>query len=98
MTSEENKETVLKLGSFELKKPSSTHKRLAMILWGSSGSGKTTLAATAPGKKLWIMFDPDGDLSIANRDDVMVADLSGESSPIVNRMRAENPVQLEQLF
>jgi len=37
-----------------------------MILWGDAGCGKTTLAATAPGRKLFVMIDPDGDMSIRN--------------------------------
>jgi hypothetical protein len=48
----------------KIEKPTDTLSRLSMILWGDSGSGKTTLAATAPGKKLFIMLDPDGDMSI----------------------------------
>ena len=45
---------------------------MSLLLWGASGTGKTTLACTAPGKKLLILFDPDGDASIAERDDVDV--------------------------
>lgn len=47
-----------------IEKAQDAPSRLSMILWGESGSGKTTLAATMPGKKLWILFDPDGDQSI----------------------------------
>lgn len=52
-------------------------RRMSILLWGPSGSGKTTLACTAPGKKLLLLFDPDGDASISDRDDVTVVDLVG---------------------
>jgi hypothetical protein len=48
-----------------------------LLLWGDSGAGKTTLASTAPGVKAIIQFDPGGHLSLANRDDIVLLDLSG---------------------
>jgi hypothetical protein len=51
-----------------------------MILWGDAGCGKTTLAATAPGRKLFIMLDPDGDMSIRNMPDWDRINLAGEQS------------------
>ena len=39
--------------------------RVSMMLWGSAGCGKTTFANTAPGKRLYINFDPDGTSSLA---------------------------------
>lgn len=51
-------------------------KRLTLLLWGESGCGKTTLASTAPGKKLLCMTDPDGELSVADFDDIYVMDLT----------------------
>ena len=50
--------------TFTIEKPDDAPSRLSMILWGDAGCGKTTLAATAPGKKLYLLFDPDGDMSI----------------------------------
>ncbi len=50
--------------------------RVALLLWGASGCGKTTLASTAPGTKLWILFDQDGANSLAGRDDYVVLDLT----------------------
>jgi hypothetical protein len=44
--------------------------RFACLIWGPAGSGKTVLASTAPGNKLVLMFDPDGELSLADREDV----------------------------
>jgi hypothetical protein len=50
-----------------------------LLVWGASGCGKTTLAATAPGMKAIIQFDPQGATSIANRDDFYLLDVSGGS-------------------
>jgi predicted transcriptional regulator len=51
-----------------------------MTLWGDAGCGKTTLAATAPGNKLFLLFDPDGDQSIRNMPGWQRIDMSGEDS------------------
>jgi hypothetical protein len=57
-----------------------SHKDLATrmvgILWGDAKTGKTTYAASLPGKKLILNYDPDGYMSIANRDDFDVVDMS----------------------
>lgn len=50
--------------------------RIAGVIWGDAKTGKTTWAASLPGKKLFINFDPDGFISIADRDDFSVIDLS----------------------
>lgn len=52
-----------------IEKPTDMLSRMSMILWGDAGCGKTTLAATAPGRKLFVMLDPDGDMSIRNIPD-----------------------------
>lgn len=51
-------------------------QRISLLVWGPAGCGKTTLAATAPGKKLLLNFDPDGSASLTSRDDVDVLDLA----------------------
>lgn len=66
----------VKIGSIPIIKVKDAPQRLSMLLWGPAGCGKTTLAATAPGKKLLINFDPDGAASIADRDDVDLLDLA----------------------
>lgn len=50
--------------------------RLVGVLWGDAKVGKTTYAMSLPGKKLLINFDPDGYLSVANRTDFDLIDLS----------------------
>jgi hypothetical protein len=70
--------------------------RMSVVLWGPAGSGKTTLASTAPGKKLFLMFDPDGATSIANADDVLVADMGQMSPGQIDGATNENPWNLRQ--
>jgi len=71
---EQKKDDELLLGNITISTPETKIEKLAMLLWGEAGCGKTTLAATAPGKKLWINFDPKGPNSLAGRDDVLIAD------------------------
>ncbi len=71
------------LGKYELTTPKTAPKRISMLLWGSSGSGKTTLAATAPGKKLWILMDDGGADVLGYRDDIILMDISTKPDNIV---------------
>jgi len=84
----------MKLGNFVVAAPSFEQTRMTLFLWGPSGAGKTTLASTAPGKKLWILFDPDGAASLIGRDDILVLDLSGERHGIVSRFNDDDPFRL----
>lgn len=86
-------DTVIKIGGVEVKKAGTKAQRMSLLLWGASGVGKTTLACTAPGKKLLILFDPDGDASIAERDDVDVADMSQAKNSVVEQFKSDtNPL------
>lgn len=71
---------------------------IALLLWGDAGCGKTTLAATAPGTKLWLLFDREGALSLAGRDDVMVLDLSGEKHSVLESLKNDNVMGLEKVL
>jgi len=64
----------------KIEKPTDMLSRMSMILWGDAGCGKTTLAATAPGRKLFIALDPDGDMSIRNMPDWERINLTNEKS------------------
>lgn len=70
--------------------------RFTALLWGEAGCGKTTLAATAPGKKLWLLFDPDGDQSIKTVPDIMKIDLSTADLSICNEFKKPNPFGLKE--
>lgn len=72
-------------------------RRVSLLLWGPSGCGKTTLAATLPGKKLLLNFDPDGPSSISNFDDVDVADLSESPHTVADQAkRSSDPFGLKR--
>jgi RecA-family ATPase len=86
------------LGGFKLDTPGAKEHRLSMLIWGSSGAGKTTLAATAPGKKLWISFDPDGTASIADNDDVIVLDLAKEPDRVVEKFKDNDPMKISKFL
>ena len=88
-------DTVIKIGGVEITPVQQKLQRISMLLWGPSGSGKTTLACTAPGRKLLVLFDPDGDASITERDDVDVADLTKSANSIVDMFKSDsNPLGL----
>lgn len=70
----------MKLGSVEVLPTISRREILTMLIWGKPGCGKTILAGTAPGKKLWLQFDPAGTASLTRRDDILVADFSAFKS------------------
>lgn len=46
---------------------------LKIVLFGPPGTGKTTAACSGSGKKLLILTEPDGDLSLVGRTDIDVA-------------------------
>lgn len=89
---------MIKLGGVELQTPKSRVNRFSLLLWGSSGSGKTTLAATAPGEKLWINFDPDGTDAIAYRDDIHVMDFANEPNRSVEKFKEDDPLRITQFL
>lgn len=84
--------------------------RLSMLIWGPPGGGKTTLAATAPGKKLWINFDPDGPSSIVGlkaqhegketvlTNDIFVHDLSGEPNKVIDGFKRDDHLGLGKVL
>lgn len=88
----------INLGGIKLTKPANKPQRISLLLWGDPGCGKTTLAATAPGVKLWINFDPDGTVALNNRDDVLVMDLAGEPEKIVDSFLKDDPLKISTFF
>lgn len=88
----------IQVGTRVIRPPSAQTATLSMLLWGLAGCGKSTLAATAPGKKLWILFDRDGLQSLTHRDDVLVLDLSGETHFITQSLKDDNPFGLEKIL
>jgi hypothetical protein len=86
-------------GGITISAPTVDGVQLNMLLWGDSGSGKTTLAATAPGKKLFIMFDPGGELSLTSRSDVDVLNLSDQTATsVMTQFRGADPYTLGKVL
>ena len=73
-------------------------QRFTMLLWGSAGCGKTTFANTAPGKRLWINFDPDGTASLPFSEDTLLLDYAPEPDRVVDEVKSTNPFNLEGIF
>jgi hypothetical protein len=68
-----------------------------MLLWGPTGAGKTTIAASAPGDKLWLSFGEGEHVSVSNRPDVFVMDLSTfPADEIFKHGISSNPFGLDQ--
>lgn len=91
----------IRLGGVPIRSNADTslERRIALLLWGSSGCGKTTLAATAPGKKLWINFDPDGMNSVTHFPDIDVVDLSDASHSVMDQFKKQdNPLGLKSVI
>lgn len=73
---------------------------MSMLLWGPSGCGKTIFAGTAPKKRLFIMFDPDGARSLKNDpENNLIMDLSSQPPGIVEEAKStNNPFGLNDLL
>lgn len=52
------------MAKIEIGRVDPTTFTMNILLWGEPGAGKTRLASTAPGKKLFLMFDANGDTTI----------------------------------
>ena len=92
---------MLKIGNHEIHPVTSTSiSRFTLLMWGGAGTGKTTLACTAPGKKLIINLDPDGETSVKYRGDTHVIDLSKLSTDDVLRelKHEHNPLGLDKFL
>lgn len=66
----------MRLGSVAIEAHDVRRETLVMLLWGKPAGGKTVLASTAPGRKLWLLFDPAGTASIKRSTSISVADFS----------------------
>lgn len=88
----------IKIGGLPIQQAGQKEQRMSLLLWGASGTGKTTLACTAPGKKLLILFDPDGDASIAERDDVDVVPMYEAKNSIVEQFKQDGVLGINKVI
>lgn len=87
------------VSGIQAKRPTDVDKRLSMLIWGDAGVGKTVLAATAPGRKCWFNFDPDGTNTLAGVGaDVHVYDLSATDNYIESFKNEGNPLGIKMLL
>jgi hypothetical protein len=80
----------MEVTGIEFKSLAESEQRFSLLLWGLAGCGKTTLAASAPGRKLLINFDPDGPVSLGPRSDIALLDLSGERYGVVDIFKLDD--------
>jgi hypothetical protein len=70
-----------------------------LLLWGDSGCGKTKLASTAPGVTLFMVFDPDGALTLSGDPNVLVMDLSDRNAiTTMGEFRKDDPFGLTKFL
>lgn len=71
-----------------------------LLLWGLSGIGKTTLANTIAGKKLYILFDPNGTDVLGSDTNIVVMELTKQSiDTVINSARNKtNPFYLSDVI
>lgn len=70
---------------------SATRKsRTSGILWGTAKCGKSTFLMSLPGKKLFIMLDPDGDQSLPDREDIKIIRLYEQPDDVIIRYLTKN--------
>lgn len=97
---DEERPPPLKISTIALRAPGADDSfRISALLWGNSGCGKTTLACTAPGHKLLMLFDSEGDKSLTSRSDVSVMDLTAErATTLGTHMMADDPYQMDRFL
>src|SRR5215217_7688448 len=87
----------MQLGSVPIESNTLRRETLVMLLWGKPATGKTVLASTAPGKKLWLLFDPAGTASLSRRDDIVVADFSGYKAAQLENLKQGGIIERDLL-
>lgn len=87
----------MRLGNVDVEANTSRRETLVMLLWGKSASGKTVLAGTAPGKKLWLLFDPAGTASLDRSNDVIVADFSAYKAAQLENLKQGGIIERDLL-
>ena len=104
----------IEVGNYKITPASETIPRFAALFWGIAGSFKTTLAATAPGKKLWILFDDGGldsvkglkaqledshpTVATALKNEILVLDLSHERNSLISKFKSDDGLGLSKIL
>lgn len=75
--------------SLEIQSSSARKSRISGLIWGPAKCGKTTFLTSLPGKKLFVMVDPDGDASLPDRDDIFIMRVYEQPDDVVKRFLIE---------
>lgn len=93
-----NEEAPLVIGGRQLRRPTADNAQLSILLWGKAGCGKTTLASTAPGTKLFMLFDAHGTDSLTGREDCLEMNLVDEGHTVIGEFAKADPFSLSKWF
>jgi len=72
-------------GELEIEQSSERKSRTAGVIWGIAKCGKTTFLTSLPGKKLFVMLDPDGDMSLPDSPDIHILRLYEQPDDLIIR-------------
>lgn len=80
--------------------PDSSQMNFVGLIWGPAGDGKTTLASTAPGNKAFLMLDPNGEMSLAGREDCqhILPLYSMNPLTVCGELKKDDPYGLSRYF
>lgn len=69
----------------EITRSTERKSRITGLLWGMAKCGKTTFLTSLPGKKLFVMLDPDGDSSIPDDPNIDIVKLYEQPNDVIKR-------------
>lgn len=71
--------------------------RTSGVIWGLAKCGKSTFLLSLPGKKLYVMLDPDGDQSLPDHPDLVILRMYEQPNDVILRYLTDNlPVLLRK--
>ncbi len=77
------------MADIEINQSTERKTRMTGVLWGLAKCGKTTFLTSLPGKKLFVMLDPDGDTSIPDDEDIFIMRLYEQPDDVILRYMRE---------
>lgn len=73
------------MAEITIENSSERRSRMTGVIWGRAKTGKTTLLTSLPGKKLFVMVDPDGDTAIPDDPSISIMRLYEHDNGTVKR-------------
>jgi hypothetical protein len=85
------------MAELTIEKSSERKSRMSGVLWGKAKCGKSTFLTSLPGKKLFVMIDPDGDQSLPDREDIFILNMyEHDDATIMRFLRDKLPTMLRK--